>query len=331
MWKIFKYSILLVLLSLIGFGGGYYYIQKQYALPYYPTTMVLKRDMTQTVFAVGDVVSSGEMDLSFKTDGRIILMGVKVGDRVVAGQKIAEIDTGTLKQQIQQATASIAFQSRTLEDMQLYKNKKIFSKEQREAQKANVDNARFALSVLEEELKNTVLYAVKDGIITKKYFDIGESVTANQVVVSLSGEKDLEIRARVPEAAINKVVVGQEAVATFDALPDEKIKLRVLEIEPNATILQGNHYYLVKLALPNQDPRIRNGMSPDIHIATATREHVLTIPVSALKGSGSNRFVDVLQPDRVTIQSVDIVTGLRGDGGIVEVLSGVSAGDLIVL
>ncbi len=331
MWKIFKYSILLVLLSLIGFGGGYYYIQKQYALPYYPTTMVLKRDMTQTVFAVGDVVSSGEMDLSFKTDGRIVFMGVKVGDRVVAGQKIAEIDTGTLKQQIQQATASIAFQSRTLEDMKLYKNKNTFSKEQKEAQKANVDNARFALSVLEEELKNTVLYAVKDGIITKKYFDIGESVTANQVVVSLSGEKDLEIRARVPEAAINKVVVGQEAVATFDALPDEKIKLRVLEIEPNATILQGNHYYLVKLALPNQDPRIRNGMSPDIHIATATREHVLTIPVSALKGSGSNRFVDVLQPDRVTIQSVDIVTGLRGDGGIVEVLSGVSAGDLIVL
>ncbi|MFZ1720101.1 MAG: efflux RND transporter periplasmic adaptor subunit [Candidatus Moraniibacteriota bacterium] len=331
MWKILKYSIFLVVLSLLAFGGGYYYIQKKYALPYYPTVPALKKDMTQTVFAVGDVVSSGEMDLSFKTDGRIILMGVKVGDRVVTGQKIAEIDTGTLKQQIQQATASIAFQSRTLEDMQLYKNKKIFSKEQREAQKANVDNARFALSVLEEELKNTVLYAVKDGIITKKYFDTGESVSANQVVVSLSGEKDLEVRARVPEAAINKVVVGQEAVATFDALPEERIKLRVLEIEPNATILQGNHYYLVKLALPNQDSRIRNGMSPDIHIATAMRKDVLVLPVSALKGGVGKRHVDVLQPDRQSVRSVDIVTGLRGDGGMIEIVSGVSAGDQIVL
>ena len=331
MSKISKYFILLVVVFLVAFGGWYYYMQKKYALPYYPTTVVLRRDMTQTVFAVGDVVSSGEMDLSFKTDGRLVLMSVKVGDRVVAGQKIAEIEIGSLQQQIQQAKSSIAFQSRTLEDMQLYKNKKIFSKEQREAQKANVDNARFALAALEEQVKDTGLYALRDGLVTKKNFDIGESIVANQVVVSLSGEKDLEVKARVPEAAINKVVVGQEAIATFDALPGERVRLRVLEIEPNVTILQGNHYYLVKLALPNQDPRIRNGMSPDIYISTATREDVLTLPVSALKGNGGKRHVDVLQPDWKTIQSVDIVTGLRGDGGIVEVISGVSAGDLIVL
>ncbi len=331
MSKIIKWVIILAVLSLVAFGGWYYYMQKKYALPYYPTTTVLKRDMTQTVFAVGDVRSSGEMDLSFKADGRIVYMGVRVGDRVTAGQKIAEIDTGSLQQQIQQARTSIAFQTRTLEDMKLYKNKSIFSKEQKEAQKANVDNARYALAVLEEQVKDTVLSAVRDGVVTKKNFDIGESVSANQVVVSLSGEKDLEVEARVPEAAINKVVVGQEAIATFDALPGERVNLRVLEIEPNATILQGNHYYLVKLALPNQDPRIRNGMSPDIHIATATKEDVLTLPVSALKSSGRNRFVDVLQPDHITIRSVDIVTGLRGDGGVVEVVSGLSAGDLIVL
>ncbi len=331
MLRIFKYSILLVILSLLAFGGGYYYIQQKYALPNYPTIPVLKRNMTQTVFAVGTVRSSGEMDLSFKTGGKIISMGVNVGDRVVAGQKIAEIDTGSLKQQIQQARASIAFQLRTLEDMKLYKNKETFSKEQRKAQEANVENAQFALAALEEQVKDTAMYALRGGIITRKNFEIGESVVANQVVVSLSGEKDLEVQARIPEAAINKVVVGQEAFATFDALPDERISLRVLEIEPNSTVLQGNNYYFVKLALPNQNPRIRNGMSPDIHIATATRENVLVLPVSALKGTVSKRFVDVLQGDHITIRSVDITTGMRGDGGLVEILSGVSAGDLIVL
>ena len=331
MWKILKYGIFFVLLALLAFGIGYYYIQKKYALPYYPTVRALKRDMTQTVFAVGDVRSSGEVDLSFKTDGRIVLMGVRVGDRVTAGQKVAEIDTGSLQQQIQQAKASIAFQTRTLEDMKLYKNKNTFSKEQKEAQKANVDNAHFALAALEERVKDTMLYAVRDGIVTRKNFDVGELVTANQVVLSLSGEKDLEVQARVPEAAINRVTVGQEAFATFDALPDERIALRVVEIEPNATILQGNHYYFVKLSLPNQDPRIRSGMSPDIHIATASREKVLVLPASALKGSGQHRFVDVLQDDRVTVRSVDVVTGLRGDGGLVEVLSGISEGDMILL
>ncbi len=275
--------------------------------------------------------SSGEVDLSFKTDGRILFIGVKVGDRVVEGEKIAEIDTGSLKQQIQQARASIAFQSRTLEDMKLYKNKSVFSKEQREAQSANVDNARFALSALEEQMKDTVLFAPRDGIVTKKNFNQGESIAANQVIVSLAGENDLEVQARVPEAAINKVAIGQKAYATFDALPSERIELQVLEIEPGVTVIQGNNYYLVKLALPNQDARIRNGMSPEVRIITATRENIPIIPVSALRGDGDNRFVDVLQPDHKTVRSVSVSLGLQADGGMLEVLSGLSVGDEIVL
>jgi multidrug resistance efflux pump len=227
--------------------GGYAFVRGKQSIRHEAVTAVKKGDVTQTVFAMADVVSAGSVDLSFKIDGKVVFMGVRVGEKVRRGQKIVEIDTGTLEQQIRQAKENIAFQMSTLDNMKLYKNKDIFTKAQKEAQNANINSARSALSALETQLDETILYAPADGLVTKKNFSVGEVVSAGSVVVSIAGENDLEVRARVPEAAINKVSVGQMALATFDALPNEKIELRVLEIEPDATVIQGNHYYLVKL------------------------------------------------------------------------------------
>jgi macrolide-specific efflux system membrane fusion protein len=311
--------------------GGYAYIQMKRSIQHEAVAVVKRGDVIQTVFAMADVVSAGSVDLSFKIDGKVVFMGVRVGEKVRKGQKIAEIDTGTLEQQIRQAKENIAFQTSTLDNMKLYKNKDIFTKAQKEAQNANINSARSALSALKTQLDETILYAPADGLVTKKNFNVGEVVSAGSVVVSIAGENDLEVRARVPEAAINKVSVGQMALATFDALPNEKIELRVLEIEPDATVIQGNHYYLVKLQLPTQDSRIRNGMSPEIRIVTATRSGVLMIPISAIRLQDGEKFVEVLNADQQTTRMDGVTVGLQGDGGMLEVTHGISEGEQIIL
>lgn len=329
MSKIFKWLFFAVVMIAIFGGVGYWYVERAGSVRNYSVTRVFRGNVTQTVFAMGDVLSPGGVDLSFKTSGKVTYIGANVGDRVAAGQRIAEIDLGSLKQQIQRAKADIVFQTATLNDMRSTRNKTTFSKEQRDAQRANVESSQFALAALEEQQSELVLYAPKDGIVLRKNFHEGEFVTAGQTVFSLAGENDREIQARVPEAAINKVAIGQTATAIFDALPQEKFQLDVTEIEPDATIIQGNRYYFVKLHLQKEDTRIKNGMSPEIHIATAFRENTLMLPASAFHRGENGVSVDVIQPDQETIRSVNVKTGLQGDKGLVEVLSGVSDGDPI--
>jgi HlyD family secretion protein/macrolide-specific efflux system membrane fusion protein len=323
-----KTYVILVIILLVGYG--IYAAKSQKTVPQFTTESATKGNLAQTVSVTGTIVSAGQIDLSFKSAGKIIDMEVKVGDKVTQGQKIAEIDKGTLPQQINQAKADIAFQTSTYDNMK--SNKDTYTKDQRDAQSSNVDKSKAALAALQQQLKDAVITAPKDGVIAKKNFDLGETVAPNTAVVSLAGESDLEIESKVPESDIVKVVVGQHATVTLDAFSsDEKIDTEVAEIEPASTVIQDVVYYKVKLKLPSQDPRFRNGMSADIDIKTAERNNVVMAPLRAVKNENGHKVVEILKDAKTGLtEKVPVTIGLEGDDGIVEIKSGLVGGEKVV-
>lgn len=321
------YVILIIIIIAI---GGIYYSKTKKTIPQFTTEAATKGDLAQTVSVTGTIVSKGQVDLSFKTAGKIVDMEVKVGDRVAQGQKIAEIDKGILSAQLDQAKADIVYQQETLSNM--VKSKSTYTKDQRDAQRAIVDKSQASLAVINSQIKDLVMIAPKDGIIAKKNFDLGETVSPNVTVVSLAGENDLEIESKVPESDIVKVAVGQHATATLDALTSEdKIETEVSEIEPASTVIQDVVYYKVKLKLPSQDSRFKNGMSSDIDIKTAERNNVVMAPLRAVKTENGQKVVEVLKDAKTGLtEKIPVTTGLIGDDGIVEIKSGLAGGEKVV-
>ena len=188
-----KIKFLWIILILIISGAVYYYFINKNATGKFTTFAVTAGDLTQTVYASADVVSKGQIDLSFKTAGIIKAMNVAVGDKIVKGQVIAELDKGTLAQQVAQGQANINYQQQILNNMQLSRNDTVFTSKQRAAQKANVAAAQATVAATNQQLSETILYAPMNGIVAKKNFDQNENVAANQSVVSLAGEGDLEV------------------------------------------------------------------------------------------------------------------------------------------
>ncbi len=325
-----KYAIWIIILFIIG-AGVYYFVSSRKPKTEYTTETASRGNLAQTVSVTGTVKAENEANLSFQGSGQLIGMLAEVGDQVKKGQRLAEIDKGALYIELQQAREDVKTQKETLDHMK--DNRDIYSGEQRDAQRAVVRKYEQQINAVLHALYETRMYAPIAGIIIRKNYEIGENAAANSTVYTIAGEGGLEIEADVPESDIVKIIVGQRAVISLDALPsDEKLEAEITKIDPASTEIQDVVYYKTKLKLAKTDERIKNGMSADVDIRTAEKNNVISVPLRAVKVEGDKEYVEILKmaDGKESTEKVFIKTGLKGDEGMVEIISGLSGGEKVV-
>jgi HlyD family secretion protein len=205
---------------------------------------------------------------------------------------------------------------------------------------AVVAAAKAAYDEAFNNLGKTVLKAPAAGVIKAVNFKAGEvagltSINSNTGAANSSTfaemiSYDFIFEAQVPESDINKITVGQTAELTFDAFSaDEKFSGQVVSIEPSATVVQDVVDYVVKVALDSIDSRFRDGMSADIDFLITKKNNALYIPERAVQGEGDAQFVEILN-EKNQQEKRSVKTGLKGDGGVIEILSGLNEGEKVI-
>jgi HlyD family secretion protein len=150
--------------------------------------------------------------------------------------------------------------------------------------------------------------------------------------------EEYEINVDIPESDIAKLKVGDEVVIELDAFgSDHLFAGKVAFIDPAQTVIQDVTYYSTTVSLESNSwvERIKPGMSADVTITTAEKNDVIYIPQRAVKireallGEVPEKYVEVLiNEEEVEEKTVEV--GLRGDGGLVEILSGIEDGDRVI-
>jgi len=173
------------------------------------------------------------------------------------------------------------------------------------------------------------IIAPLDAVIGKINFKVGEYVSPQDVVVSLVNPH-YEVKIDIPETDIIKVAVGNPAVIKLDAYGDDiKFTGTVAQIEKGETVIQDVVYYKVTVTLEDDGThQILNGMTANVTFATEQKDNVLFIPQRAVR-TNSGKYVKVLENNQ--IKDVEIKLGLKGDGGMVEVIEGLNEGQLVVI
>ena len=195
---------------------------------------------------------------------------------------------------------------------------------------AQVSQAQAALDLINNQVNNNIIKAPTDGTVTKKNYEAGEQASSAKAVFSFLGVNNFEIEVDISEADINKIAVGNAAEITLDAFgEDVKFSGQVDFIEPAETVIQDVIYYKVKINFDGQDKNIKSGMTANANITTARKDNILIMPSRAIiEKNGSGKFVRLLVNQAVS--ETPVTVGLRGDNGLVEVLSGVKEGDEVV-
>jgi len=196
-------------------------------------------------------------------------------------------------------------------------------------QNAKVKMAQADLQAAYADLAEYTLISPLEGVVTKVEYQLGEYIGAQQSVISIISENNLEIEVDVPESDITKVKVEDLAQITLDAFDENEIfTSHITFIDPAETIINDVVYYKVKLTFDEKDERVKSGMTANVDITTATVDDVLYIPLRAVIEKDGKKFVRYL--DLSEVKEKEVTTGLRGDGGLIEIISGLNEGEEII-
>lgn len=200
------------------------------------------------------------------------------------------------------------------------------------AASAQILSAQGQVQAAQAALESTIIRAPVSGTITKVDLKIGQIVLAQTPVISLISNNQYEIKAFVPEADIARIAIGNEAKTTLDAYSsDFKFDVKVVEISPVETVIDGVSTYEVTFVFGGQDERVRSGMTANLDILVDEHKDVVVIPQRAVFAKDEGKFIKVLSTDGLTTQDILIKTGLRGSDGNIEVLDGVGEGTEVVV
>ena len=305
-----------------------------------------------TVLATGTLHARETAVLSGQVMGRVQQVLVREGDTARAGQTLVVLDDATLRASAEQAEAAVKAAenqqaaAQTNADLatstlaryrQLQEQKSVSPQEldevtrRAQASSAQVDALRGQVGAANAQaagaramLGYTRIAAPFSGVITARIVDPGAMASPGVPLLQIDSAGPLQLQATVSESAIGAMHKGMKIHVKVDAAPSLDPVGSVAEILPAAD--PASRSFLVKIDLP-PSPQLRAGMYAAASIATGTREAIV-VPRSALVLRGSLWCAYVL--DRNEIAQLRYVTLGAQQGDLMEVLSGISAGEQMV-
>jgi len=180
------------------------------------------------------------------------------------------------------------------------------------------------------KLQDYYIRAPFNGIITRIDAKVGEIASPNVSLVAMMGIGTFQVESYVPEINISKIKLGNEAQITLDAYGEETIFLaKVVSIDPAETIRNGVSTYKIKLQFNEKDNRIKSGMTANVKVNVFNKPNVIVIPQGVIFEKGNQKFVQIKKEQEISEQ--EITTGNVSTLGQVEVVSGLSDGDVVIL
>lgn len=194
------------------------------------------------------------------------------------------------------------------------------------SEEADIKSYEAAIQNIEVQIAKTFLRSPIDGVITKQDARVGEIALAGATLISVISASQFEVETNVPEADIAGIKIGNTADITLDAYGDDIVfKAKVSAIDPAETVIDGVSTYKVKLRFLEGDARIKSGMTANIDILKQEKSGVLIVPQRLVSSRNGKKFVNITENGNK--KEIEVVTGLRGSGGNIEIVEGLKEGD----
>ncbi len=199
--------------------------------------------------------------------------------------------------------------------------------------RARLQQAQAGVAQAQSAYDDTLITAPFDGIITAKNIDLGDqflvaSGISNSPALGIIDDSQFHIDVNIPETEVTKISTDSKTSVTFDALgTDQTFDAKILSIEPASTTVQDIIYYKAKIALVKNDPSLKAGMTANVSIEANSSTPVLAIPEKAITTDENNQKTVMISADKTLI----VMTGVRGDNGMIEIVSGLKEGDRILV
>ena len=272
---------------------------------------------------MASVEASQSASIAAKISGNIMELPVNLGSKVSSGDILVVISADEIKAKLSQAQAQLEQAKRNLTRERNLLKKNAATPE---SVKTLEERNRIAQATFNEArtmLDYATIRAPFDGVITSKPANVGDLATPGRTLLTLENESSLQVITDVPEALVLDLAIGDILPVKIEAAKLE-ISGAITEIAPRAD--PTSRTAPVKLQIPSS-PDIRSGQFARVSLP-GSKGTAIMVPKSAVQSFGQLERVFVELDGRVRLQLVK--TGQVVDD-LIEILSGVSAGDRVVV
>lgn len=272
---------------------------------------------------VGTLQGIAFAELFAKTAGPVTALYAETGERVRAGQVLAQIDNAEAQQGVRQAEAALKMAEATLqqraaalqvaevnaERLQPLYDKQLVAQQEFDAVQAallsaqaqsqlataQVEQAEANVGAATLRLANTQVVAPFDGYIGKRFLDLGAFATTNRPVFSLVDLSTIKTTIPLVDKDIRFVQPGQIATLVSDVVPNRTFEGTIARISPIINRETGTTEAEVEIR--NTEGLLRPGMLVDVTIAYDSNPMGMLVPQSALVAAEKQTFVFVAEQD----------------------------------
>jgi RND family efflux transporter MFP subunit len=185
-------------------------------------------------------------------------------------------------------------------------------------------NARATLA--RKALDDTIVRAPFDGVVAERLVSIGDYVTRGTKVASVMRINPLRVELTVPAQHMAAVAVGRQVSFSLDAFPGETFTGHVRYVSPD--VRTDSRALVVEAVVPNEKGALKPGLFATAQIEDSSTRPGVLVPAAAVRTSGGTSRVFVLSAGHV---EETIVTLGQPVGDLIEVTTGVTAGDVVAI
>lgn len=285
-----------------------------------------RESVVDAVRATGRIEAQQAIELRPDEQGRITQLMFREGQYVESGTPLIKVDDAMLKAQTERAKADRDLSTQQLERVRRLRAQNAAAPADLERAEAAARSAEAGLALLELQLERTTVRAPFSGAIGQRFVSVGDYVTTQTRLLTLQTVNPQRAVIEVPERYAVKLRPGQVVEFTVASQEDRPFRATVDFIDP--VVQNESRTILVKASAPNPARLLRPGMFIEARLATDTRANAIVVPEDAVQPLRSANVVWAVVDGKASRRVVTL--GARS-AGVVEILSGVQAGETVVV
>jgi membrane fusion protein (multidrug efflux system) len=283
-------------------------------------------EVVDAVRATGRIEAVQAVELRPDEQGRVVELLFREGQAVAEGTPLVKIDDALLKAQAVRAVAERDLANQQRERMRRLRADNAASPADLERVEAAARSAEAALAVLELQIERTTVKAPFAGTVGQRLVSTGDYVTPATPLLTLQTTNPQRAVIEVPERYAADLRRGQEIEFTVAAHPGRAFTAEVEFIDP--VVQAESRTILVKARAPNRDQALKSGMFIEARLAVTTRSGAIVVPEDAVQPLRTANVAWAVVDGKASRRIVQLGTRSAGK---VEILSGIEAGELVVV
>ena len=326
----------------------------------YKTAEAVVQDITTSVTATGTIEPVTSVTVGTQVSGIVSKLYVDYNSIVKAGDVIAELDRTNLMSELSSAKASLNsaqseldYQKANHERYKTLHEKGLISANEYEQVRLSFIKAQQTLTNHKENVKKAqtnlgyaTITSPIDGVVLSKAVEEGQTVASSFNTPTLftiaKDLTDMRVIANVDEADIGEVKEGQRVTFTVDAFPEDTFQGFVSQVRQEAAAESNVVTYEVVISAPNEDLKLKPGLTANVNIFTLEMKDILTIPNKALRFTPNEAMLSegetiqnaegktkVWVKEGSVLKAMPVKTGLT-NGTLTQVLEGLAPGTEII-